>query len=314
MKLVDFHCDTILRLIENGEDTGLWENKLSVDIQKLRKGDVAAQFFALYVDMAKTQTPLETCLTMLDRFYLELEKNRDHIRLATCYKEFLDNETARKISAFLTIEEGATLQGKLSNLRNFYRLGVRLITLSWNYPNEIGFPNAKEECRERGLTEFGQEVVCEMNRLGMLIDVSHLSDGGFYDVARLSKQPFVASHSNARAITGHARNLTDDMIRVLAEKGGVTGINFAKQFLGEDPELSRIADMVRHIKYIRDIGGIEVPAVGTDFDGIKPRQEIANSGEMGKLADSLVADGFTETEIEKIFHQNALRIIRDVLG
>ena len=314
MKLVDFHCDTILRLIENGEDTGLWENNLSVDIQKLRKGDVAAQFFALYVDMAKTQTPLETCLTMLDRFYLELEKNRDHIRLATCYKEFLDNGTAGKISAFLTIEEGATLQGKLSNLRNFHRLGVRLITLSWNYPNEIGFPNAKEECREKGLTEFGQEVVCEMNRLGVLIDVSHLSDGGFYDVARLSKQPFVASHSNARAITGHARNLTDDMIRVLAEKGGVTGINFAKQFLGEDPELSRIADMVRHIKYIRDIGGIEVLAVGTDFDGIKPRQEIANSGEMGKLADSLAADGFTETEIEKIFHQNALRVIREVLG
>jgi membrane dipeptidase len=313
LKLVDFHCDTILRLIEQGEDTGLWENELSVDIQKLRKGNVAAQFFALYVDLAQTQTPLETCLMMLDRFYLELEKNREHISLATSYKEFLANEATGKISAFLTIEEGATLQGKLSNLRNFYRLGVRLITLSWNYPNEIGFPNAKEECRDKGLTGFGQEVVSEMNHLGMLIDVSHLSDGGFYDVARLSTQPFVASHSNARAVTGHARNLTDEMIRILAEKGGVTGINFAKQFLGDDPELSRIADMVRHIKYIRDIGGIEVLAIGTDFDGIKPRQEIANSGEMGKLADSLAANGFTEAEIEKIFYQNALRVIRDVL-
>ena len=314
MKLIDLHCDTIMQFMEATEETGLWENKFSVDIQKLRRGNVAAQFFALYVDLGKTNTPMETCLAMLDRFYLEMEKNKEHIRLTTCASDLMGNAAAGKISAFLTIEEGAALQGKLANLRNFYRLGVRLITLSWNYPNEIGFPNALEECRDKGLTEFGFEVVSEMNRLGMIVDVSHLSDAGFYDVARFSQHPFVASHSNARAVTGHSRNLTDDMIRVLAEKGGVTGINFAQDFLGDDPELSHIADMVRHIIHIKKIGGIDVIAIGTDFDGIDPRQEIADSGEMGKLADALTAAGFAETEIEKIFYQNALRVMQDVLG
>jgi len=314
MKLIDLHCDTILKFMESTEPTGLWENKFSVDIQKLVRGNVAAQFFALYVDLAKTDTPMETCLAMLDRFHQEIDQNREHIRLATCSGDLSDNVAAGKISAFLTIEEGAALQGKLANLRNFYRLGVRLITLSWNYPNEIGFPNAIEEFRDKGLTEFGCEVVSEMNRLGMLIDVSHLSDGGFYDVARLSQQPFVASHSNARAVTGHSRNLTDDMIRMLAGKGGVTGINFAQNFLGDDPELSHIDDMVRHIMHIRKIGGIDVVAVGTDFDGIEPRQEIADSGEIGKLATALTVAGFTETELEKIYYQNALRVIQDVLG
>jgi membrane dipeptidase len=303
-----------MKLMEAPAGMGLWENDFSVDIQKLRRGNVAAQFFALYIDLAKITTPMETCMAMLDRFHLEMDKNKEYIRLATCSSDLSDNVAAGKISAFLTIEEGAALQGKLANLRNFHRLGVRLITLSWNYPNEIGFPNAIEECRDKGLTEFGYEVVSEMNRLNMLIDVSHLSDGGFYDVARLSQQPFVASHSNARAVTGHSRNLTDDMIRTLAEKGGVTGINFAQNFLGDDPEFSHISDMVRHIVHIRKIGGIDVIAVGTDFDGIDPRQEIADSSEIGKLALALTAVGFTEAELEKIYYQNALRVIQDVLG
>lgn len=314
MKLVDLHCDTILRLTEAGEGAGLRQNRFSVDVGKLRRGGVAAQFFALFVDLAKTKTPLETCLGMLDRFYREIGANAQDIAVATNYGELCANEAAGRISAFLTVEEGAVLQGKLANLRILHRLGVRLVTLTWNYPNEIGFPNAKVRCRKKGLTEFGREVVVEMNRLGMLIDVSHLSDGGFYDVAALSAKPFVASHSNARAVTGHARNLTDDMIRVLADKGGVTGLNFAKQFLGEDPEVSRLADMIRHIRHIRDVGGIDSVAVGTDFDGIRPRQEIADSGEMGKLADGLEADGFSTDEVEKIFYRNALRVIRDVMG
>jgi membrane dipeptidase len=313
MKLIDFHCDTILKLVRAGDEAGLWENDFSVDIQKLRRGNSLAQFFALYVDQEETDCPLETCLAMLDRFYVELAKNQGHIGLATSYQDLVDNERAGKISAFLTIEEGGVLKGKLSNLRNFYRLGVRLITLTWNYPNEIGFPNAREDCRDKGLTEFGREVVREMNRLGMMIDVSHLSDQGFYDVAELSAKPFVASHSNARSVTGHPRNLTDAMIRILADKGGVAGINFAKQFLG-DSDMSLIEDMVRHIQHIRKIGGIDVLAIGTDFDGIKPKQEIADSGEMEKLAHALAKHGFSEREIEKIFCLNAMRVIRDTVG
>ena len=215
------------------------------------------------------------------------------------------------MSAFLTIEEGGVIKGKLENLRNFYRLGVRLMTLTWNYPNEIGYPNFDWKYQEQGLTAFGKEVVAEMNRLGMIIDVSHLSDQGFYDVASLSQQPFIASHSNSRAMTNHPRNLTDDMIRILAEKGGVIGLNFAASFLGSS-ETSQIEDMIRHAKQIYQVGGIEVLAIGTDFDGTAPNLDIMHAGQMKHLRDALAKNGFTASELDKIWYQNSGRLIKEV--
>lgn len=311
MKIIDLHCDTIMCLTKLGPQIGLYENDLSIDIRKLQAANSMAQFFALYLDLAQVDNPLEQGLAMADRFYQEMSANQAHIRPATGYTELCRNMDQGKISAFLTIEEGGALKGNLANLRNFYRLGVRLITLTWNYPNEIGFPNCKEQYRSKGLTDFGQAVIGEMNRLGMLIDVSHLSDQGFYDVARLSQKPFLASHSNSRAVTNHSRNLTDDMIRLLAEKGGIMGINFAKDFLGYG-EQSRVEDMIRHIRHIRNVGGIEVLAIGSDFDGISRELEISHIGEIDKLIQGLSKNGFSENEIEKICYQNALRLIRAI--
>ncbi|MCE5284338.1 MAG: dipeptidase [Pelosinus sp.] len=311
MKIIDFHCDTILGLMEQGSEVNLRENNLCVDIQKLHQGKAVAQFFALFIDLAEGN-PLQKALQMADRFYRELEKNADAIKLAVNYQDYQANEAAGRISAFLTIEEGGVFQGEIANLRNFYRLGVRLVTLSWNYPNELGFPNHEGKYSAKGLTVFGREVVTEMNRLGMIIDVSHLSDQGFYDVAALSTQPFVASHSNARSVKGHLRNLTDEMIKILAEHGGITGINFSHNFLG-DSDYSRIEDMVAHIKHIRQIGGIDVVALGTDFDGIESVVEISHIGEMDKLVQRLYQESFTESEIEKICYKNALRVIKEVL-
>jgi membrane dipeptidase len=242
-----------------------------------------------------------------------VEKNSTEIALATNYNDLMDNMNKGIISAFLTIEEGGVLKGKIEQLRNFYRLGVRLITLTWNFPNELGFPNKNKEDRNKGLTSFGREVVSEMNTLGMIIDVSHLSDGGFYDVAKYSKKPFVASHSNARAISNHPRNLTDDMIRILAEKGGIMGINFEKYFLGHN-ELSRIQDMISHIEHIKKVGGIDCISIGTDFDGIGNQGlEIKNIGEVEKLSIALSKNNFSEEEIDKIFYKNAIRVIKEVL-
>lgn len=311
MRTIDMHCDTILKLMDD-EDKGLYENDLNVDIKKLKKANSLAQFFAVWVDLKNGQDPMETCLKMIDRFYREIENNSSHISLATSYEDIMKNDREGKISAILTIEEGAAIKGDLSNLRNFYRLGVRAITLTWNHPNEIGYPNFHEEYRDKSLTEFGIELVHEMNRLGMLIDVSHLSDKGFYDVARESQQPFIASHSNARAVKAHPRNLTDDMIKVLAECGGVMGINFERSFIG-DKENARMEDIIRHIKHIKSVGGIEVIALGSDYDGSNPVSEVGDIGQIDKLAYSLKDNGFTEEEIDKIFYKNALRVIKDVL-
>jgi membrane dipeptidase len=312
MKVIDFHCDTLLRLMDDRNKLELSKNSLKVDIEKLMKASSMAQFFAVYVDLNENKDPLQTCLNMIDKFYLELGKNSKEISIATSYQQLMENERLGKISAFLTIEEGGVLKGNLSNLRNLHRLGVRLMTLTWNYPNEIGYPNCNMEYKDMGLTETGKQIVCEMNKLGMIIDVSHLSDGGFYDVARLSTKPFVASHSNSRAIKSHSRNLTDDMIKLLSEKGGVLGINFEKEFLGTSDK-SRVEDMIHHIKHVRNIGGIDVISIGTDFDGISPNLEIENIGQIHKLIDALRKNHFSQDEIEKICFKNAIRIIQNVL-
>jgi membrane dipeptidase len=305
------HCDTILRLMGN-DNLSLRKNDFSVDVNKLKKGNYLAQFFALFVELKNGEDPYETCMNMLNRFYKELEENKFDIAFADSFQDLKRNEQDNKVSAFLAIEEGGVLKGDLNNLRRFYELGVRLITLTWNFPNEIGYPNYKFKYAGEGLTSFGLELIQEMNNLHMLIDVSHLSDAGFYDVAKISRQPFIASHSNTRSITGHSRNLTDDMIKLLAQSGGITGINFCSAFLGTSRE-GRIDDMIEHIKHIRNVGGVDVIALGSDFDGIENAVEIKDSSEMNKLAFELTKSGFNDDEIEKIFYKNALRVIREVL-
>ncbi|MFX0549466.1 dipeptidase [Hathewaya histolytica] len=316
MELIDMHCDTILKLYENGNKENLNNNNFQVDLNKLKKAGAKAQFFALFVELTEidklTQTPFTYCKELLNRFKKEMEDNKDIIRLARNYDELQENFKSGKISSFLTIEEGEALEGSVKNLEYFYNEGVRLVTLTWNFENSLGFPNCKRDFMDRGLKEKGIEVVSKMNELGMLIDVSHLSDGGFYDVLRYSNKPFVASHSNARVITNHPRNLTDDMIKALADKGGVMGLNFCPAFLGHN-EKAKIEYMINHLKYIRNIGGIDVMAMGTDFDGIYGDIEINHIGEMDKLLYTLEKEGFKEDEIEKIWHKNAERVIREVL-
>lgn len=309
MPIIDFHCDTILKIYE--DNSSLKNNSYGIDINKLKSANSLAQFFALFIDIKETNDPLQKCLKMIDTFYNQLSENKDSIALARNYNELMQNKENEKISAFLTIEEGAALKGEISNLRNFHRLGVKLITLTWNFPNEIGYPNAMPEHQSKGLTSFGLQLIDEMNRLKMIIDVSHLSDRGFYDVINYSKAPFVASHSNARAITNHPRNLDDKMIKLLANKGGVMGINFYGSFLGGG-EFSRVDDMIRHIKHIKNVGGIDVLSLGSDFDGIDSTLEIENIGKIHKLIYALEKNNFTSEEIDKILYKNTLRILKEV--
>lgn len=312
MNIIDLHCDTLMRLVLSKEQTNLSQNDFCIDIEKLKKAHSMAQFFAAFVNIKYVKDPLEACLKMIDRFHTEIDKNSDSIAFAGNYDSLAENFKNHKISAFLTVEEGAALKGEINNLRKLYNLGVRLVTLTWNYPNELGYPNHDFKYTDKGLTDFGKEVVCEMNKLGMAVDVSHLSDGGFYDVARLSKKPFIASHSNSRSIKYHCRNLTDDMIKVLSNHGGIMGMNYESSFIG-DSEINKVTDLVKHIKHIKNVGGIDVLALGSDFDGISPYFEIKNIGEINKLIAELENQGFTGNEIEHICYMNAERFIKDVM-
>ena len=333
MKVVDMHCDTIAELYYDhckGGSASILENSLQIDLNKMQKGDYLLQNFALYVHLGRTERPFEFAMKLLDTFYTEMEAHGDQIGIVRSWNDIEENRKAGIMSALLALEEGGVCQGELANLRNFYRLGVRMMTLTWNFKNELGFPNRMEQglnanrppkCvpdTENGLTEKGIEFVQEMERLGMIIDISHLNDAGIWDVFKHTKKPFVASRSNARTLASHPRNLTDDMIRALANRGGVAGINFCASFLrdeenGQEPKHSYCRDMVRHMKHMKQIGGIGCIGLGTDFDGITSIVEMVDCSGMQMLADEMSTQGFAAGEIEAVFSGNVLRVYKELL-
>ena len=202
----------------------------------------------------------------------------------------------------------------MEKLQEYYDKGVRMLRLTWNFANCFGYPNSPDATiMKKGLSAFGKEAVEEMNRLGMIVDVSHLSDGGFWDVVSISKKPFVASHSDARALCNHTRNLSDKMIRAVGEAGGVIGMNQCPEFLYPDSRENRIEDMVKHLLHIRNVGGREVAALGSDFDGITGRFAIEGPHQYQKLAGALAKAGLSGEEIDEIFFKNVERVIKDVM-
>lgn len=335
MKVADMHCDTISEILyskqrasnSNEKQIELRKNKLHLDLEKMKAGDYLVQNFAMYVNLKKRDNPLDWCLQLIDTFYEEMEKNKDVILVANSYNDIIKNQKEGKISALLTIEEGGVALGKIEHLHNFYRLGARMLTLTWNYENELGYPNAVTPSGEEayrtypntvnGLKEKGIEFVQEMERIGMIVDVSHLSDAGFYDVLKYTKKPFVASHSNARSVCNHRRNMSDDMIRALANRGGVMGINYEPEFLQEfkDGEQAHgnLELIIRQIKHIIQVGGYECLGLGSDFDGITTNDDLRDGSCMPLLEQSLRNEGFSEHIIEAIFHKNVLRVYQELL-
>lgn len=308
MYSIDLHCDTASRLLY--ENLKLKENNCKIDIQKLKKANAKAQVFAHFIELNIVDNPYTEFIRMYNNFINELKENEDSIEIVRNLNELESVNNKGKIGAFLSIEEGEVLEGKVERVKELYDMGIRFITLTWNFKNSIGYPNAGYKYKDYGLNEKGKEIVLEMEKVGIIPDCSHLSDGGFYDLINICKKPFVATHSNARTITDHSRNLTDDMIVKLAEKGGVMGLNFCAPFLGSE-KVPSINSMIKHLKHIKNIGGIDVLALGTDFDGIENEVEIENIGEIGKLRNALTKEGFTNSEIDKIFYGNIKRVLKE---
>jgi len=231
MKFIDLHCDTATLLLESDEVLG--KNSFKIDIEQLKEGEALAQFFAMYIDSHKVESSYTYCVEMLNNFKNELAKNQDTILLCTSYNDLLMAQKENKIGAFLTIEEGEAIEGDIDKLRYFKKEGISLITLTWNHENALGYSNFEWKDQDKGLKQKGFEVLEEMNYLNMIIDVSHLSDAGFDDVITHSKSPIIATHSNSRCMSNNPRNLSDKMLKTLADKGGITGINFFNKFLVE---------------------------------------------------------------------------------
>lgn len=314
---VDMHCDTLYELRRRRRaGTGrasLADAGLRVNLEKMRGADCLLQNFAVYIDLEETEEPFQDAMELVRFFQEELEKNRQTIRQVVRAEEIEENRRQGRMSALLTLEEGGMCGGETEKLHTFYECGARMMTLCWNYENELAYPAALGP-DAGGLKEKGFVFLEEMERLGMIPDVSHLSDRGFYDVARVCRGPFAASHSNARGLCAHVRNLTDDMLRLLGEKGGVAGLNFYPLFLSEDwRKEDGLEWIVRHARRMMDKGGTGCVGLGSDFDGFSGACVPEDASGFAELAWAFHRAGFSEAEIEGIFWKNVLRLYREVL-
>ncbi|MFQ6077009.1 MAG: dipeptidase [Candidatus Bathyarchaeia archaeon] len=324
--VVDTHCDTLkcLSPIFTRARDAMWIDRSKiglgaradvghVDIPRLQEGGVNCQVFA--VSSSRDRTPpfaLRTAIEMLDVFYSECERNKDTITPVTSHNDILKAAREGKVAAFLSIEGADVIEGSLGALRVFYRLGVRMVGLVHSFRNLLA-DGVTDSRTGGGLSGLGVEVVEELDRLGVIIDVSHLSDAGFWDLMDVAKGPMVTSHSNSKAVCDHPRNLTDDQIRALADRGGVMGINFAPAFV--HPTHATVRRVVDHIDHIVELVGPEHVGLGSDFDGIRTTPEgLEDVSRMSNITKELVRRGYPEDDIRKILGENHLQVIRKVLG
>jgi membrane dipeptidase len=351
---IDSHIDTVQRVLVMGEDLGKRWDVGHVDIPRLREGGTHAPFFALWVPVyfAGAEAVRRT-LDLRDAIQSLLDAHKNQIELATTAADIRRIVKAHKIAAFLTIEGGHQIDDDLRVLRMYYKLGIRSMTLTHSRNNNWA-DSSTDKPVHNGLTDFGKEVVREMNRLGMLVDVSHVSDKAFYDALAVTTRPVIVSHSSMRALSDVPRNVTDEMLWALAKNGGVIGINFGEGFINpSDAEALRSAiktetaapaltgralddyaaedvrnlfgtrvkvaatveDVADHIEHAVKIAGIDHVGIGSDFDGISgPPNGLDDVSKMPALIAVLLKRGYKKRDLEKILGENYLRVIREVTG
>ena len=337
MNIIDMHCDTLYQIYNakrEGRTFCLRDTaSLLVNALKMKAGGYLLQNFAAFVDIKEAKevlggedAPYRYAKELVRIFKEQIAANSDLIRPAASFAELQANQEAGVASAMLTLEEGGICLGDIEKLREFYQDGARMMTLTWNYENEIGYPAAMQkegssgyrqgEKRTYGLKETGIQFLSEMETFGMIIDVSHLSDDGFFDVYEHTTKPFVASHSNARALCPHQRNLTDEMLHMLGERGGVSGLNLFPNFLTTDPkhtETPLLEIAAGHIVHMMNAGGSGCVGLGSDFDGFHGESQPKDASAMQDLAWALHKKHVSDDKIDGILYQNVSRVYRELL-
>lgn len=312
-KIFDAHCDTLttLRSSECVRDADRHFN-----LNKTQDYAGYTQIMALWTDIGalKSQEQVDWKVERFVEMFDKIAAENPSFGIIKTAKDVTDSSYSHKL--MLAIEGGEAVGTDIGGVEKLYNMGVRAIALTWNTPYMISDTNTtKMPSHPRGgLTDFGIQVVKEMDRLGMVIDVSHISERGFYDVAENTNNPFIASHSNSKVLCPHSRNLTDEQFNVLMKKGGVTGMNLYSAFLTSDGTRATIDTVVAHIEYFMALGGIDNIGIGTDFDGIDLAPEGINGTEdMYRLFNKLAKLNYTQEQIDKISHKNMERVFTEVL-
>ena len=323
--VIDTHCDTLKCLFNEFTKPrdSMWDYRGDIgmgtrssighlDIPRMMDGGVTCQVFAVSSERSRTPAyPLRTAMLMIDRFYKECESIPELVPV-TSYGEIIDAKKRGKVCGMLSIEGADVIEGRIELLGVFHRLGVRMVGLVHSLRNQLA-DGVTDRRTGGGFSELGVQAVEELNRLGMIIDVSHLNDEGFWDVIENSKNPVIVSHSNSRAVCNHPRNMTDEMIQALAENGGVMGMNFAPSFV--HPVEATLEGIVDHIDHIVDLVGPDHVGLGSDFDGIPYTPKgLEDVSKMPDITSELIKRGYSEKDIKKILGENHLRLIKQVIG
>lgn len=315
MQYIDLHCDWLSRACAEKEPVSLESaTTMHVDLERLRAGACEAQVFAVFTDCARSENPLGEALRQIGRFQEALQTYPHWVAFAQNAAQIAENRRLGRISALLSLEDAGVVGTCVQALPALFALGVRMMSLTWNRKNALAAPNHVAQNQPDvtpALTDAGREAVALANHYGVLLDVSHLSDGCFYELLKETPLPVLASHSNARSICPHVRNLTDDMIYKIAVRGGVIGLNFYPPFLGGDGDLAMIC---AHARHIAKIGGAACLAIGSDYDGFTDPPAIPDPASMPLLADALQKSGFAASEVRGIFGENFRRLLREIAG
>jgi membrane dipeptidase len=329
--VVDTHIDTTMMLAKPGWDfmtrhtPGPAPDENHVDLPRIREGGLDAAFFSIYMPGTITgPAAVRKSLELIDHVRKLVEDHPNEMVLATTAAEVRAANKAGKFAALMGMEGGHMIDDSLAVLRDYHRLGVRYLTLSHSV-NTNWSDSSGDTPAHNGLTEFGKDVVRELNRLGVMVDISHVSDKTFWDALETSKAPLVASHSSMRAISGHPRNMTDDMIKALGGKGGVVMINYSIGFLSNEryeagkqtpppAEMPRVSweKIVDHIDHAVKLVGAQHVGLGSDFDGTSVPDGMEDVSKLPKITAALLARGYSEQDVKNILGENILRLLEKV--
>ena len=328
--VIDTHIDTTQMLLRDGWDffarhPSARPDGNHVDYPRMREGGLDAAFFSIYMPGTVTgPDAVKRALVMIDAVKRLAEQHPNEIALATTAAEVRAAAKAGKVAALMGMEGGHMIDDNLSVLRDYARLGVRYLTLTHSV-NTTWADSSGDKPAHDGLTDFGKDVVREMNRLGMMVDISHVADKTFWDALEVSRAPLLASHSSCRALSGHPRNMTDDMIKALAAKGGVIQINYSTSFLDNDlyeaiqrnvppAERPKVSweKIVEHVDHAVKLVGATHVGLGSDFDGTTVPVGMEDVAQLPKITEALLAKGYSEQDVTNILGGNLLRLMERV--
>jgi microsomal dipeptidase-like Zn-dependent dipeptidase/gamma-glutamyl-gamma-aminobutyrate hydrolase PuuD len=309
---IDTHCDTPL-LFAEGVDIGK-KSKAKVDVIKMQEGMLDAIFMAAYLHQGEltdteSQKAVNKAVNILNQIKKQIEKNKDIVAQGNSVADLIKNKAEGKKTIFLCIENAYAIGKDLKNLEGFAKMGVKYITLCHNGDNDVCESNTGNH-KHNGLSDFGKEVVKEMNRLGIMVDISHTSEKTSFDVLKISKFPVIASHSSVKALCNHPRNISDELMKAIAKKKGVIQICLYSNFLKKG-EKATVKDAVDHIDYIVKTVGIDYVGIGSDFDGGGGLVGLQSVGEFPQITMELIRRGYSDSDIAKIWGENLMRVMKE---